>query len=177
MTNSIKSKKILVPTITGIALLAVVLVAFSPISAIADSSTNPKMPQISGSVNVEKTMKDFIKEHRTTTFAQAATTAERQVSNGVVVGGKIGIVQGYLVYTFCVMDTEKDTSYMIMIDAGNGTVLHKSDAISMKDMGGFGHGSFGHGFGHEFGGHSFGGKMMSPQNWSDKTDSGTPENQ
>jgi len=173
MTNSIKSKKILVPTITGIALLAVFLVAFSPISAIADSSTtNPKMPQISGSVNVEKTMKDFIKEHRTTTFSQAAATAEHQVSNGVVVGGNIGVVQGYLVYTFRVMDTESNTVYMVMIDAGNGTVLHKSDAIPMKGMGGFGHG-----FGHGFGGHSFGGKMMSPQNWSDKTDSGTPENQ
>ncbi|MBI5378489.1 MAG: hypothetical protein HZA82_07705 [Thaumarchaeota archaeon] len=171
MTNSIKSKKIFIPTITGIALLAVVLVAFSPISAIADSSTNPKIPQISGSVNVEKTMKDFIKEHRTTSFAEAATTAEHQVSNGVAVNGNIGVVQGYLVYTFCVMDTSSDTSYIIMIDAGNGTVLHKSDGISMKDMG-----KFGHGFGHGFGGHAFGGKMM-PQNWSDKTDSGTPENQ
>ncbi len=54
MTNSIKNRKILVPTITGIVLLAVVLVAFSPVSAIADSSTNPKIPQISGSVNVRK---------------------------------------------------------------------------------------------------------------------------
>jgi uncharacterized membrane protein YkoI len=177
MTNSIKNKKILVSTIAGLALLAVILVAFSPISAIAESS-NQQMPQISGSVNVEKTMKDFIKGHRTTSFAEAATTAEHQVSNGVAVNGNIGVVQGYLVYTFCVMDTEKDTSYIIMIDAGNGTVLHKSDGISMKDMGKFGHGSFGHGFGgHWFGGHSFGGKMMSPQDGSDKTDSGTPENQ
>lgn len=174
MTNSIKNRKILVPTITGIALMAVILVAFSPISAIADSSTNPKTPQISGSVNVEKTMKDFIKEHRTTSFAEAATAAEHQVSNGVVVNGNIGVVQGYLVYTFCVMDTEKDTSYIVVIDAGNGAVLHKSDGISMKDMGKFGHG-FGYGFGHGFG--HFGGKMMPHQNWSDKTDSGTPENQ
>lgn len=174
MTNSIKNKKILVPTVTGLALLAVVLVAFSPISAIAESA-NPKMPQITGSVNVEKTMKDFIKDHRTTTFAQAATTAERQVSNGAVVGGHVGIVQGYLVYTFIVMDTESSTSYMVMIDAGNGTVLHKSDAIPMKGMGGFGHGMFGKGFEHGFG-HSFGGKMM-PQDKSGNTDSGTTENQ
>ncbi|TBR09956.1 MAG: hypothetical protein EPO62_04140 [Candidatus Nitrosotenuis sp.] len=175
MTNSIKSKKIFIPTITGIALLAVVLVAFSPISAIADS-TNPKMPQISGSVNVEKTMKDFIKDNRTTSFADAATTAEKQVTNGVAVGGNIGVVQGYLVYTFCVMDTSNDTSYIIMIDAGNGTVLHKSDGVSMKDIGKFGHG-FGYGFGgHAFGGHSFG-KMMPPQTGSDKTGSATPESQ
>jgi len=171
MTNSIKNKKIFIPTIMGIALLAVVLVAFSPISAIADS-TNPKTPQISGSVNVEKTMKDFIKDHRTTSFAEAATTAEHQVSNGAVVSGNIGVVQGYLVYTFCVMDTSSDTSYIIMIDAGNGTVLHKSDGIAMKGMGGFGHG-----FGHGFGGHVFGGKMMHPQTGSDKTDSASPESQ
>jgi len=172
MTNSIKNKKILVPTIAGLVLLAVVLAAFSPISAIAESS-NQKMPQISGSVNVAKTMKDFIKEHKTTSFAEAANTAEHQVPNGVAVNGNIGVVQGYLVYTFFVMDTENDISYIIMIDAGNGTILHKSDGVSMKDMGKFGHGAFGHGFG----GHGFGGKMMSPQDWSDKTDSGTPENQ
>lgn len=161
MTNSIKNKKIFVPTIAGIALLAVVLVAFSPVSAIADS-TNPNMPQISGSVNVEKTMKDYIKDHRTTSFADAATTAEKQVTNGVVVGGNIGVVQGYLVYTFFVADTETDTSYVVVIDAGNGTVLHKSDGTPMKEMGKFGQGGFGHGFGF------FGGKMM-PHKWADKT--------
>ncbi len=117
-------------------------------------------------------MKDFIKEHRTTSFAEAATTAEHQVSNGVAVNGNMGVVQGYLVYTFFVMDAENDTRYIVMIDAGNGSVLHKSDGVSMKDMG-----KFGHGFGHGFGGHIFGGKMMHPQKWSDKTDSGTPENQ
>ncbi len=170
MTNPIKSKKIFVPTIMGIALLTVVLVAFSPISAIADSA-NPKAPQISGSVNVEKTMKDFIKDHRTTSFAEAASTAEHQVSNGVAVSGNIGVVQGYLVYTFCVMDTSNDTSYIITIDAGNGAVLNNSDGISMKGMGGFGHG-FGHGFEH-----SFGGKMM-PHKWADKTaPTATPESQ
>jgi hypothetical protein len=161
MTSSIKNKKIFVPTIAGIALLAVVLVAFSPVSAIADSA-NPNMPQISGSVNVEKTMKDFIKDHRTTSFADAATTAEKQVTNGVAVGGNIGVVQGYLVYTFFVMDTETDTSYVVMIDAGNGTVLHKSDGMPMKEMGKFGQGGFGHGFGHGF-------EKMMPHKWSDKT--------
>lgn len=73
MTNSIKNKKILVPTIAVLILLTVVLAAFSPISAIAESS-NQKMPQISGSVNVAKTMKDFIKEHKTTSFAEAVST-------------------------------------------------------------------------------------------------------
>lgn len=171
MTNPIKNRKIFVPTIAGIALLAVVMVAFSPISAIADS-TNPNMPQLNGSVNVEKTMKDYIKDHRTTSFADAATTAEKQVANGVAVGGNIGVVQGYLVYTFFVTDTETDTSYVVVIDAGNGTVLHKSDGMPMKEMGKFGLGGFGHGFGH-----SFGGKMM-PHKWTDKTaPATTPESQ
>ena len=176
MTNSIKSKKELVPTILGLALLAVVLVSFGPISALADSAKDQKMPQITGSVNVAKTLKDYIKQQRTTSFAEAATTAEHQVSNGAVMGGHTGVVQGYLVYTFCVVDTDKDTSYFVIIDDGNGKVLNKSDGISMKDMGVFEHGFGGHGFGEH---HGFGGKMM-PHNWSDKTDSEnpvTPENQ
>ena len=47
---------------------------------------------------------------------------------------------------------------VIDVDAGNGTVLHKSDGMPMKEMGKFGQGGFGHGFG----------KMM-PHKWSDKT--------
>lgn len=182
MTN-IKNKKILIPAIAAITLLAVVVGAFNPISALADPfAKNQEMPEITGSVNIADTMKDYIKEHRTTSFSDAATTAEKQVSNGVVVGGHVGIIQGYLVYTFGVIDTESDAIYMIMIDAGNGTVLHKSEGISMKEMGGFGPGPLGSGFGgHGFGGpdfgHGFDKKMMSSQDWSDKTDSENSETQ
>lgn len=167
MTNTLKNKKVVIPAIIGLASLAVVLTVFSPVLAIAaESSKNAtQMPQITGSVNVAETMKNFIKEHRTTSFSVAASTAENQVTNGVAIGGHIGIVQGYLAYTFFVVDTENETGYTIMIDAGDGKVLYKSDGRSLKDMGkSFGFGPFGHGsFGHDsFGKHRLGGEWMMP---------------
>ena len=176
---NLKSKKTLIPAIAAIALLAVVM-AYNPIAALAETAQGKGMPQITGSVNVKDEMKNFIKEHKTTSFATAATTAEHQVTNGSVVSGNVGIVQGYLVYTFCVIDTESNTSYIITIDAGDGKVLNKSDGIQMNGEG-FGPGHFGHGmFGHEgrghFGhGHDFG-KMM-PQNGQDGSGSETPQSQ
>ena len=179
---NLKSKKTLIPAIAAIALLAVVI-TYSPISALAVSSvTGNNVPQITGSVNVKDEMKNFIKENQKTSFSQAAATAEKQVTNGSVIGGHVGIVQGYLVYTFIVVDTDSNTSYVVTIDAGNGAVLNKSDGKQMGDMHGFGSGFFGHeGFGHGgFGhGHDFGKRMMMPQQQDeqDGTDSQTPESQ
>lgn len=158
MTNPIKNKKIFVPTIIGLGFLAVVITTFSPIFVDASPfATNP-MSDINGSVNVGQETKNYIKEHRTTSFANALTTAEQQVENGAALGGHIGIVQGYLVYTFFVVDSKNDIAYKIIIDAGNGEILHKSEGISLNEMKKFGHGPMGHG---SFGGHDFfAGKMM-----------------
>ena len=183
MTNTLKNKKVIIPAIIGLASLAVVLTVFSPILAIAaESSTNAsQMPQITGSVNVAETMKNFIKEHRTTSFSVAASTAEHEVTNGVAIGGHIGIVQGYLAYNFFVVDTENETGYKIVVDAGDGKVLYKSDGMSLKDMGkSFGFGPFGHGsFGHDsIGKHGSDGEWMMPhQGDMDKPDSQSPGTQ
>ena len=171
MTNTLKNKKIVIPAVIGLASLAVVLTVFSPILAIAESPTNASQtPQITGSVNVAETMKTFIKEHRTISLSVAASTAENQVTNGTAIGGHVGISQGYLVYNFFVVDTENGTGYKIMIDAGDGKVLYKSDGMDMKDMGkSFGFGQFGH---DSFGEHGFGGACMrSHQGFMDKTGS------
>lgn len=166
-SQTIKNPKVIIPGILGIALLTVVLTMFNPMLAIAesssDSSMNQKMPAITGSVNVNDTIKNYINENKKVSFSEAASTAEKQVQNGSVVGGHIGIEQGYLVYTFCVIDTKSDTSYNIIIDAGNGKVLNKSEGMSLKSFGKFGHSipfggmSFGsHGM------HEFGDKQMMP---------------
>jgi hypothetical protein len=176
MTN-IKSKKVLIPTIAAISLLAVVMGALSPISALADPALNNRaLPQITGSVNVADTMKDYVKTHATTSFSEAASAAENQIANGSIIGGHVGIVQGYLVYNFKVIDTESDTVYMIMIDAGNGKILHKSEGIQMKEMGGFGPSFGGQGFDKHGFGHGFDKKMM-PQGEPNDTDSQSPESQ
>ena len=37
------------------------------------------------------------------------------------------MTQGYLTYKYYAVDTNKQISYIVMIDAGNGNVLYKSE--------------------------------------------------
>jgi hypothetical protein len=63
-------------------------------------------------------------------------------------------VQGYLVYNFVVTDASGENVYRVIVDVGNGEVLHKSDGQQFGAMM-FGHRGFGpDGFGHgkQFGG-------------------------
>ncbi len=174
-SQTIKNPKVIIPSILGIALLTVVLTMFNPMLATAESSTsdsptNQKMPAITGSVNVNDTIKNYINENKKISFSVAASTAEKQVQNGSVVGGHVDIEQGYLVYTFCVIDTKSDTSYKIIIDAGNGKVLNKSEGMSLSSFGKFGHSMpFG---GMSFGSHrmhEFGDKQMMPHQGFDES--------
>lgn len=159
----IRSKKVVLSAIISAGLLAVAFAAFSPNLAEAVSE-NSTIPEITGSVNVHQTIKDYITERRTVSFSDASSVAEKEITNGAVVGGHMTIEQGFLVYRFFVMDTESETSYFVLVDAGNAKVLYKSEGIDFKEMHGFGHGPFGPGkFGH-FGGHF--GKMMPHQDWS-----------
>ena len=175
MTNPLKNKKVVIPTIMGLGFLAIFLTVLSPVLAQVQSTDN-QTPQITGSVNIKQTMKDYIKEHQKTSFSEASSIAQKEVTNGSVIGGHIGIVQGYLVYNFIVIDTENDKVYSVTVDAGNGKVLEKSDGKDLKEFGGM-FGSFGHGqFGHEsFDRHAFGGKWMQHQDMNnpDAQSSGT----
>ena len=169
-SQTIKNPKVIIPGILGMAVLTVVLTMFSPLSVVADSSTansvtNQKIPEITGSVNVDDAIKNYINENKKISFSEAATSAEKQVENGSVIGGHVGIQQGYLVYTFCVIDTKSDTSYNIIIDAGNGKVLNKSEGMSLKSFGSMPFGGMPfkqHGM-HEFGQHG----MMSHQGFDE----------
>lgn len=163
---SLRNKKLAFAVI-GVGLLAVAFTAFGTHLAEAASSAGSKMPAIAGSVNVKQTMKDYVDKNTNTSFSNAASIAQKEVTNGSVVSGHIGIEQGFLVYTFCVLDTASETSYFVIVDAGNGKVLYKSEGIDFKEMNGFGHGGFMKKFGHS--GEHFG-KMMPQQNWSE-----TPE--
>ena len=100
----------------------------------SDSWTNQK-PVITGTVNVGDATKNFINENKKVSFVEAATSAEKQVQNGSVVEGELDVKQGYLVYSFRVLDTQSDISYKIIIDAGDGKVLYKSEGMSPKSHG------------------------------------------
>lgn len=103
-------------------------------SSTSDSSTNQR-PVITGSVNVGDTTKNYINENKKVSFVEAATSAEKQVQNGSVVEGDLDVKQGYLVYTFSVIDTQSDISYKIIIDAGDSKILYKSEGMSSESHG------------------------------------------
>ena len=180
--TKITSKKVLLPAAIGAIVAVVILtgifVAYPTISsvyAVQPSNTttaagiasgNSQIPRITGSINVLQTTKNIIKDNLKVSFSQAADIAGKQITNGTVVGGHLGVVQGYLVYTFFGVNPNTHTAYHTIIDAGNGKVLYTSPGQQMDRGGffgrlgalggafgphglgaGFGHGPFGFGFG------------------------------
>lgn len=109
------------------------------------------IPKINGSINVGEQINNFFKEGTKIPFTTATETAQKQVTNGTVLGGHLGVTQGYLTYTYFVVDVAKATGYKIVVDPGNGKVLYTSEGQSLASFGSW----KGHGIGpwHGFGGH------------------------
>ena len=171
--NLLNKKAIIVAAVLAVGALSAVLVASSLAQANAQQEQQQRMmmnfgeamPQINGSVSLANEASNFINENVKVSFIQAAQTAQGQVTNGTVIGGHLGVVQGYLVYTFFVADTANQTGRLVIVDAGNGTVLHTSEGLPFGTFGSpmmfgpwSGHSGFGdwHGQGKQ---HWFGGGM------------------
>jgi hypothetical protein len=171
--NFLSKKVIIVVAAVAVGALSAVLVVSSLAQATAQQGQQQRMmmtwsgegmPQINGSVSLANEASNFINENVKVSFVAAAQTAQGKVTNGTVLGGHMGIVQGYLVYTFFVADAANQTGHLVVFDAGNGNVLYTSESQS---LGSFGHpmmfGAWGgHGFGewHGMGNpHGFGGGM------------------
>lgn len=168
--NFLNKKVIIVVAVLAVGVLSAVLVASSLAQATAQEqqqrmlmSFGEGMPQINGSVSLANEASNFINENVKVSFVAAAQTAQGQVTNGTVLGGHLGVVQGYLVYTFFVSDIGNQTGHLVIVDAGNGNVLYTSEGQSFGSFGlpmmfgpWGGHGGFGewHGPGkpHWFGG-------------------------
>ena len=93
------------------------------------TQTNPmraEIPQLNGSVNVEQQSNQFIQDNVRVPFATALQTAQAEVGNGTAISGNLGVVQGYLVYIFKLANFEAQTSRIVIVDAGNGSVLYTS---------------------------------------------------
>ena len=144
-TNSkLLSKKVLAP-VAVIAVTAVfltgMLAVYPTVAAVGQSMNTTTttmaragyggLPNITGSVNVGQTAKSFIKDNLKIPFSQAADIAGKQITNGTVVGGHLGVVQGYLVYKFFTMNPTTHTGYLTIVDAGNGKVLYTSQGQQM----------------------------------------------
>src|SRR5437867_8299371 len=121
--NLTKNRKMLA-IIVGAAIFAT-----AGLSAVyADSSNQTQgqspsqtVPQIQGSVNLQQQILSKVQ----TKFSSAADTAASAVSNGKVIGGSLTVIQGYLVYSFKVID-DKNMVYSVIVDAGTGQVLNTS---------------------------------------------------
>jgi uncharacterized membrane protein YkoI len=171
LSKKLVDKKVLIPTIVGVGIL--VLTAFIVTSPIGNSwaqqslqqrgmdrTTNASQygetPNINGSVNVRDGLKNFFAENAKVPFITAAQTAQGQIANGTVLGGHIDVTQGYLTYTYMIADPTNDTVHKVIIDAGNGQVLHTSEGKQIGSLGKSIFEPFGQGRGHEGFGHGLG---------------------
>lgn len=141
--NFLTKKVIIVVAVLAVSALSAILVASSLAQATAQEQQQRMMmrfgegiPQINGSVSLANEASNFINENVNVSFVAAAQTAQGQVTNGTVLGGHLGVMQGYLVYTFFVADTSNQTGHLVVVDAGNGDVLYTSEG---RSFGSFGH--------------------------------------
>ena len=110
-----------------------------------------QIPQLNGSVNVQQQANQFIQDSVRVPFATALQTAQSEVGNGTVLSGHLGVVQGYLVYTFKLANFDAQTSRIVIVDAGNGATLYTSQDMPLF-FGGLGcSGGGGGGGGHHMG--------------------------
>ncbi len=156
MSTNLLSKKVILVAILAVGAVSAILVASSIAQATAQQEQQKMMmwagdgmPKINGSVSVANEASNFINENVKVSFVKAAETAQGQVTDGKVLGGHLGVVQGYLVYTFFVANTANQTGTMTVIDAGNGQVLYTSEG---QPIGSFGQPMFG-----PWGAHGYGG--------------------
>ena len=103
------------------------------------NQTRTEPLQLNGSVNVEQQTNQFIQDNLRVTFATALETAQAQVQNGTAISGNVAVVQGYLVYIFKVANFGSETSRIVIVDAGNGSVLYTSGDMPLH-IGGLGGG-------------------------------------
>jgi uncharacterized membrane protein YkoI len=139
------SKKVLIPAILGVGILLSVIFIVSPlVYTIAQQSTttaneidmsqHKTLSRINGSINIAEGITNFLKENTKIPFIAAAETAQQQIANGTAVGGHLSVTQGYLTYTYLVVNPTDETVHRITIDAGNGQVLSISQGQSLDSI-------------------------------------------
>jgi hypothetical protein len=112
------------------------------------------IPQINGTLNLKNNTNSISIKNMSVPFLTAAQSAQNAILNGKIIGGHIGITQGFLTYNFAVSNPTYNTISKVIVDAGNGKILYTSPGMSlnstqfalsgMKGGSGFGHWGFGH---------------------------------
>jgi len=133
----LKRPKLLIPAILALSIITAV-VAFTPIDATAEYWKHHSMPEISGSLLAGETIQENI-EMEKIHFSVATAVAENAVTDGQAIKGKLGAVQGFLVYKFGVVDSD-GLFHKVIVDAGNGFTLYTSEGKSIDNFKHYSHG-------------------------------------
>lgn len=186
MTNNMSSQKRNKIILSGVVVITAIIgsiflvypVAISFVSATISpgNQSNIQSNQSNvnaSSVNVIEKSQDAIGNSLNVSFAKAAEIATSQFSNNTsIIGGHLDVVeQGNLVYKFFGANYGNNSLYQVYVDPGNGAILFKSDAMSLKDFHKFANFGGGgsdnsHGF---FGEHGRGGEgLFGFGHWKDK---------
>jgi len=124
-----KKPKIFVPILIAM-ILSVGIIAFTP-NAVAEYKRH-SIPEITGTIIASNDIAENIAKERIH-FIVATSVAENAVDNGQTIKGRLGVVQGYLVYKFGVIDSD-NLVYKVIVDAGNGATLYTSEGKSVSEL-------------------------------------------
>ena len=141
IVKKIVNKKFIIPSlIIGVGVLFLVTIyATTPLRQLSaqqmsmngNISKHESLPRINGSINVGQEIKNFFNENTKILFNTAAETALNQIPNGKVLGGHLGVTQGYLTYTFFVVEPTGESGHKVIVDSGNGKVLNTSEGFPL----------------------------------------------
>jgi len=112
------SKKTLIPAAITAVAVGLIIWGLSPAIAVVNQTINSGVPASStlstivGSVNVRHSAINFPKDNLKTSFLQASEIAGKQVPNGTIVAGHLGVIRGYLIYTFFIVNTQDQTRHL-----------------------------------------------------------------
>jgi len=115
--------------IIGAAIIATAGVSAASAQVQGTQTTTP--PTIQGTINLQQTIMSGVQ----TKFSAASDTAAAAVTNGKTIGGSLTVAQGYVVYSFKVVD-DKNMVYSVIVDPANDKVLYTSPGHQFG-MGGF----------------------------------------
>src|SRR6185503_11706927 len=143
-------KKAMVVGIVAVIMSVTAILMVQSASAQTSNQTSTKIPDIKGSVSIDNATNQFLEENVKVSFNDASQTAVGEVDGGSVLSGKLTAVQGYLSYVFKVANFDAGTFKIVIVDAGNGSILYTSDNLALRNgvLGGEGcwsHDGFGHG--------------------------------
>jgi len=131
MGKFITKPKVVIP-IFVIGILSITLVAFFPSNAIAEYEKHHNIPEITGTIIAADNMAENIAKEKIH-FSVATSVAENAITDGQALKGSLGVIQGFLVYKFGVVDGD-NLFHKVIVDAGNGATLYTSEGKSVGDF-------------------------------------------